>query len=415
MSSISSSIFHASLKVLTVAACPFPWPRGTPIRIQRLAEALTDRGHSVDVATYHLGKPLDKSPFKVHRTAKVGYYKKVSPGPSMTKLFVLDPILINLLLHITKSKKYDIIHAHNIEGLLCAEAARAMGLKLPIVYDAHTLAGSELPDYGPHISSGIKSYLGDLLDHWLPQGADSVIAVTDTIQNALIAKRTKSKNQVFMIPNGIENDFILRAEKARLGFTGTTNNRRTREVKRTQPIYLFAGNMAPYQGIETMLHCFSLVLKTTPQAQLRILTDEPFTQYQALADSLNITNNLSVNQVELDQLPEALVQADVLLNPRMTCAGIPQKLLNYMACGRPVVSFQGSAKILKHRVNALVVENDNIQGFSNAMTELATNQKLSNSLSKAALSLIMENFSWANSAQQTEEAYQHTLSRYSKN
>ncbi|CAN5167478.1 hypothetical protein BH20GEM2_BH20GEM2_04590 [soil metagenome] len=34
-----------------VAACPLPAPRGTPIRILRLAEALALRGHEVHLVT----------------------------------------------------------------------------------------------------------------------------------------------------------------------------------------------------------------------------------------------------------------------------------------------------------------------------------------------------------------------------
>lgn len=32
-------------RIAMVAACPFPCPRGTPVRVRRMAEALTARGH----------------------------------------------------------------------------------------------------------------------------------------------------------------------------------------------------------------------------------------------------------------------------------------------------------------------------------------------------------------------------------
>jgi glycosyltransferase involved in cell wall biosynthesis len=167
-----------------VAACPFPWPRGTPVRIQRLAEALVQEGNTVDVVTYHLGKSIDELPFQVHRIAKIFYYNRVSAGPSLTKLFVLDPMVMHRLLRITKTVRYDIIHAHHIEGLMIALSARALGLNLPIIYDAHTLIGSEILDYGLPIGSGFKRRVGDFLDYSLTRRADSVIAVTDFIKNA---------------------------------------------------------------------------------------------------------------------------------------------------------------------------------------------------------------------------------------
>ena len=47
---------HRSFTVAVVAACPFPAPRGTPIRILRLSEALAARGHRVHVVAYDAGQ-----------------------------------------------------------------------------------------------------------------------------------------------------------------------------------------------------------------------------------------------------------------------------------------------------------------------------------------------------------------------
>jgi len=342
------------LRILMVAACPFPWPRGTPIRIQRLAEALAQHGHKVDVVTYHLGQSVDSLPFQVHRIAKVFYYNRVTAGPSLTKLFVLDPMLLRLLLKVAKIADYDLIHAHHIEGVMTALAARGFGLKLPIVYDAHTLAGSELQDYVPKIGAGLKHLLGDLLDHSLARRAESVIAVTDLIKNAFVERGTQSAEQIFVISNGIEDDFVRRAVQARHELAETVTEEAAKRERLDATVFAFAGNAAAYQGIELMLKSFALVLQKIPAARLKILSNESFAEYQSLLCALGIEENTSISSVELDELPGMLVQSDVLLNPRTRCAGIPQKLLNYMAAGRPVVSFAGSAKILTDRVDALV-------------------------------------------------------------
>jgi glycosyltransferase involved in cell wall biosynthesis len=397
-----------------VAACPFPWPRGTPIRIQRLAEALSRQGHKVDVVTYHLGQSSDRLPFQVHRIAKVSYYRRVSAGPSLTKLFVLDPMLLQLLLKVAKNADYDIIHAHHIEGVMTALAARAFGLKMPIVFDAHTLAGSELIDYGPKVGAGLKRLVGNFLDHRLARRADSVIAVTDSIKNAFVANRTRSAERVYVISNGIEDDFIHRADQARSELAESIRMEGPEQKNTDAPLFLFAGNTAAYQGIDLMLNAFFLVQKRLPSARLRIITNESFAEYQPLLDALGITNNVSISSVDLNDLPAMLVQADVLLNPRSRCAGIPQKLLNYMAAGRPIVSFAGSSKIITDRVEGLVVENNNVQAFAGAMLELLDNRELARSLSDAALKLLKAQHRWHSVATQTERVYRQTLARYAE-
>jgi len=406
----TSSKQQKPLRILMVAACPFPWPRGTPIRIQRLAEALVQEGHKVDVITYHLGESSNRLPFHVYRIKKVFYYNRVSAGPSFTKLFVLDPMLTFCTLKAGKTNRYDIIHAHHIEGVMTAITARILGLKLPIVYDAHTLVGSELLDYGPQIGSVLKRLVGNFLDHKFARMADSVIAVTDSIKTAFLESGSQPENHIYVISNGIEDDFIRRANQARRDF----DERNTALASVDAPVFLFSGNTAAYQGIELMLKAFTLVVQRIPGARLRILTSESFTEYQPLAESLGIMDSISISNVELDELPVSLVQADVLLNPRTRCAGIPQKLLNYMAAGRPVVSFAGSAKIITDRVDGLVVKNGDTRAFADAMLELVENRELSRELSEAALKLVMARYSWSSAAKQTQSVYRDTLARYAE-
>ena len=127
-----------------IAACPFPWPRGTPIRIHRIAEAVARRGHAVHVVTYHLGEELADPPFVVHRIRDVPAYRRTDPGPTVRKLFQLDPMLAGLLRRLHHEIRFDLVHAHHYEGLLVASHALR---GIPIVYDAHTLLTSELPTY----------------------------------------------------------------------------------------------------------------------------------------------------------------------------------------------------------------------------------------------------------------------------
>ena len=146
-----------------LAACPFPAARGTPIRIQRIAEELARRGHDVDVITYHLGSDARDAPFRTHRIPNVRTYQKESPGPSYQKLLVLDPLLALKLVQKARRKRYDVIHAHHVEGLLAALPAARL-YQLPVVFDVHTLLESELPFYQLGLSRSVLARLGRLFE-----------------------------------------------------------------------------------------------------------------------------------------------------------------------------------------------------------------------------------------------------------
>jgi len=127
-------------RVAVVAACPFPCPRGTPIRIFRIAEALAYRGCDVHVVTYHLGEITpaaeQKLPFQIHRIPQIKTYTKTSAGPSYQKL-LLNALLLRRLLQVLEQYPIDLIHAHHYEGLLVGLGARLL-THHPVIYSEPT-------------------------------------------------------------------------------------------------------------------------------------------------------------------------------------------------------------------------------------------------------------------------------------
>ena len=74
------------MQICMVAACPFPARRGTPLRIERLAQAVMERGHEVEVVTYHIADAPQRMPFPVIQILDRETYRRVAPGPHLEKL-----------------------------------------------------------------------------------------------------------------------------------------------------------------------------------------------------------------------------------------------------------------------------------------------------------------------------------------
>ena len=374
-----------------VAACPFPFPRGTPIRIYRMAEALSRRGHDVQVVTYHLGEPVKDPTFPIHRVSKIPSYRKTAPGPGLQKLLVLDPLLVLKLREVLSRGSFDVIHAHHYEGLMVAKAARPLGGP-PVVFDVHTLLESELPHYALGLPSGLKRWIGRGFDRWLPGRADHVIAVTDDIRSRLVDAGTVDDECVSVIPNGVETE----------QFDVPTPAPRCPGAPRT---LIFTGNLAPYQGIDLMLEAFRSVRARRKDVRLVIATEDSFGPYEPRAVALGVRPFIDLHRVAFAQVPGLLGRADVALNPRVGCDGLPQKLLNYMAAGRPVVSFAGSAKHLVDGVNGVVVKDSDTEAFARAIDGLLADQSRAARLGAAAKDLIHGRLSWDATAEQVEGVY----------
>ena len=384
-------------RVAMLAACPFPAARGTPIRILRIAEELARRGHDVDVVTYHLGSDARDALFRTHRIPNVRTYQKESPGPSYQKLLVLDPLLALKLLQNARRKRYDVIHAHHVEGLLAALPAARI-YQLPVVFDVHTLLESELPFYQLGLSRAVLARLGRLFDSSLPRRADHVIAVSEEIRSTIVGRCGVDPCRVSLIPNGVEKELFPPARPSRPGDMTDV------------PTVVYAGNMASYQGVDMLLEAFAGAVCQCPSIRLRILTDGSFEPYGLLAQSLGIGGSIDVRQTSLEQLPLELSAAHVAANPRTACDGLPQKLLNYMAAGCPIVSFAGSARHLVHEENALIVNDGDVGAFSAAILRMVGERDLARRLGRNAQTLVRSHMTWQHTANDIERVYERVTS-----
>jgi glycosyltransferase involved in cell wall biosynthesis len=378
------------LRVAVVAACPFPWPRGTPIRIERIADAIARRGHAVHVVTYHLGEDPSGRPYTVHRIRDVPAYRRTAPGPTFRKLLQLDPMLAQLLRRLHRDVRFDVVHAHHYEGLLVASRAVR---DAPIVYDAHTLLGSELPTYPLGLPRGWVRALAPWLDRHLPRRADRVIAVSETIAHALATAGATAPDHLHVIPNGVEwQRFAADGAPVPDGRT-----------------VIFTGNLAPYQGVDFMLDAFARLHATRPDARLMIVTDSAFEPFEALTRRLGVRDAVEVRQAPFAEQPALLARAGVAINPRIRCDGIPQKLLNYMAAGMPIASFESSAGPLRHQVTGLRVPDGDAAAMAGALERLLGDRVLARAMGEAAREQARREFSWDQVACRVEEVYRSAL------
>lgn len=379
-----------------VAACPFPYPRGTPARIYRLADALAARGHDVHVVTYHLGEETGQAEFVIHRIPALPFYRRLEPGPTYQKLFLVDVLLALKLRRLLKSERFDIVHAHHFEGLLSVLAVRR-GPSPPLVFEVPTTLAGELPYYNLGLPGGVKRWLGRTMDRRLSARADAIIAVSKKIKDTMVDEYGIDAGKVAVIPGGVEFDLFSPGSDQPIG----------REAGVETLIY--TGTLAPYQGIELMLEAFARVVERRSQTRLLVATDSSFASYEALAARLGVRDRIDLVSGDLASLRDHLASASLALNPRVDCDGYPQKVLNYMAAGKPIVSFAGSAADLREGEVARLVEGADPSAFAAAILELLDDPDLCRRLGTNALAYVRRARSWEQTAERTERVYMEAL------
>lgn len=377
------------MKIAIIAACPFPWPRGTPLRIFGIAETLANRGHDVHVICYHLGEEVD-SPFRIHRISDVPGYRKTSPGPSFQKFFKLNPSLIKLTKSLHREIRFEVAHAMHYEGMLVASRALP---DIPIVYDAHTTLAGELPDYFPSFLKPVFKLVGKKLDVSIPKKASHIVSVSESISETLLQNGAITQSGITTIPNGVRYEL----------FAPCRNDNPDRHT------IIFTGNDAPYQRIDLLIDGFALALKSVPELRLVIVGNCEFRAAHQQVAELDITDSTNIINCPFSEQIELLANASVAVSPRTVCDGLPQKLLNYMAAGKAIIACIGSAGPIEDGVTGLSITNDDPQAMAKAMIEFSLEPERAGRLGKAAAALVRTEYSWEAATAKIEKVYESLI------
>jgi glycosyltransferase involved in cell wall biosynthesis len=380
-------------RIAMVAACPMPARRGTPLRVERLAQALWSRGHQVELITYHIADDAQSFEFPVHRIFDRPVYWRMPAGPNLPKLALYDPALAWKLWRVLMSGAFDVVHAHHVEGLLTALPSRWYS-RVPIIYDAHTMLASELPSYGPKQSRSVVQRLGGWLDGALPRRADHVISVTTDIRNRLVENHGIEAKRVSVVTNGVELErFIVPLPPG----DGVVR-------------IIYSGTLAPYQDVDLLLEAFARAWRMRNDLRLVFSVSSSFRDYLPQVARLGIKDAVEVIPDNFDELPTRLAGAAMAVLPRTQCDGIPQKLLNYMAAAKAIVCSAGAAKVMEHERTGLVVPNGDIDAFAKAILRVAANPTWAQELGRAAREHVAANYSWEQAAEGVERVYDTVVS-----
>ena len=172
---------------------------------------------------------------------------------------------------------------------------------------------------------------------------------------------------------------------------------------------LFTGNLARYQGIELLLQAFAQVIRLKPDVRLVIAANDSFEPYEPLARELGVRASIDLLPApEFDRLPTILAGADVMVNPRTECDGLPVKLLNYMAASKPVVSFAAAAPGVEHRRTGWLVADADATAFAEGILTLLDDPELADELGRGARRYVEANCRWPAIAERVQAVYETT-------
>ena len=180
------------------------------------------------------------------------------------------------------------------------------------------------------------------------------------------------------------------------------------------PTLIFHGDVKPIDGVDLLIKALPNVIQKIPNIKLIILGGggKYYSYLKKLVKQNNLSNSIIwIGWIQHNLVPKYISMADIGVMPLrsslQTNTYLSFKLFEYWASGKPVIvsKLKAISKIVKHNVNGVIINPENIEELSDAIISLASNPQLSSNLGNNGRILVEKNFDWDVLMDQESEFY----------
>lgn len=238
--------------------------------------------------------------------------------------------------------------------------------------------------------------------------ADKIIAITNYLKDDLL-KRNISEKKIHIIPNGVDLE-LFDPEKYNTSEIG-----RLRESFGSKHLLVFSGSL---QDLNLIIDSAKNVIEKIPDVKYVIIGDhrDPNRTHDVWEKKVK-EKGLSKNFVFLgrkprEEIPQYVICADICLDSfpdePYYAAAHPVKLLEYGACGKPVVATHvtETAKIVKHDMYGLLAEPGNSTEYANYIVTLLNDKEKREKMGKEFSTYVRAKFDWNKIARDLQQVLQ---------
>lgn len=385
------------LKILMIAPTPYFSDRGCHVRIFEEAKALIAKGHQVRIVTYHLGR--DPEPVPVDRTPLIPWYGKREAGPSWHKLY-LDLLLLWKTQEVARTFRPDLIHAHLHEGALVGwPVARLRGI--PLLFDYQGSLTGESLNHGFFKHGSLLYTLFRYVEKKITGLADFIITSSTPGFQELITQWQVPKQMVTALQDGVDTTVFHHLPKREA--------RQHMGLDEQVPVIVFLGLLNCYQGIDLLLQAAKLLIQYGRIFHL-VVMGYPDQKYRQKADQLNIGSFVTfTGRVAYADAPRLLACGDLAVSPKISDTEANGKLLNYMACGLPVVAFDSAVNRELLGDDGIYAEFGDALDLANCMSSALSDREQLRQQGRRLRQRAVELFGWDHRALQLESIYRRML------
>ena len=290
-------------------------------------------------------------------------------------------------------KKPDVVIATSPQ-LLCALSGwwLAWWKRVPFVFEVRDLWPESLAAVGAGSEGSMLHRTLAAIAGFLYRHAHRIVVVAPAFKDHLIRYWNVPSAKISIVENGVEAD-LFRLDPAAL------DERRKLKLE-DRFVICYIGTMGNAHGLDTLIAAAKDLQTALPSAMFLLIGEGADKErIVELAAASGLTNIMFLGQQPRETIPSYVSASDLCLvmlkKTELFKTVIPTKLLEYMACERPVVvAVDGQArKIIEEAGAGVFVEPEDSQALVKAIMELAKNPQQRRQMGASGRHYIVTGFS----------------------
>ena len=394
-------------------------------RVKNEADALTEAGYKVTVvALRRIGQPRSEvvDGVQVYRIPRLELFRK-TPIENPTILQVILLKIKSLLgyvseyfyfstacfvmsVYVLMKHGFDVIHAHNPPDTLFLVAIPYKIIGKKYVFDHHDLC-PELYRSRYNASQDLVARVLTFLEWCNLKLADVTIATNESYKQVHISRGGRKPETVFIVRNG--------PNATRMRMVAPSPQLRANGKK----VLCYIGSLNPQDGVDYLLRSLRHLVNDLKREDFHCViigNGDSLSDLRALSKDLGLNGHVELTGYIPDkQLQEYLAAADICMDPDpsspLNDVSTWIKVMEYMAYGKPIVSFDLRESRYSARDAAVFVPCNDELAFARATAKLMDDPGLRQKMGRFGRERVERELQWSVVSKNLLAAYQSLLGR----
>jgi glycosyltransferase involved in cell wall biosynthesis len=387
------------LRILYITLEDLSLHKGSVVHVREIVGGLRRIGQEVSLVARSSKGPV----------ADRGFYCLTPVGKLLPKWvkrgwggYLVSSVLLFVWL-LRSLQQHDVVYARDFHTVIIAFLPRLIFRK-KLVFEINGLASEEHRTRARSVLNRVVTFLIQHSERAATQWSDRIVGVTPQIASYLITRFGCPGDKLRVVGNGvdtqrffpIENRDCLQERRNEIG------------IGQEELVVSFVGNLAPWQGIDTVIAAAPIVLKEFEKVRFLIIGDGILKdQLRSEVNKLGLAHHfIFTGMVDYEQIPVFLNISDICLLPKRRLASgySPIKVYEYLACAKPVVASRvAGLEFIEREGAGLLTEPEDAMSLANGLVDLLRDSEKRQAMGDKGLRIVQERFHWNQKAAEIYE------------